>query len=249
MISYLYCQALKDVLLTQGVKTFEGTEALGIEETTVHTEFGQVQAKNVVICSDYKLEELENDAGHEVYHAQTFLGITRKLPEELVKNMFPESKLMVWDTDLIYQYFRVIGGNRLLLGGSNLLYTYQPNVAESVTSVRRKLQTYLHHNFPEFEKIDLEYIWPGLIGVSKDFLPLAGQSKLNNNVFYISGAAGLPWAAALGQYIAQKVLTGRDELDNYFSASRKFVLGAKTQSMLQKPITFALAHGYEKFVK
>ena len=32
--------------------------------------------------------------------------------------------MMVWDSKLIYNYFRITGDNRLLLGGANMWHTY-----------------------------------------------------------------------------------------------------------------------------
>ncbi len=94
----------------------------------------------------------------------------------------------------------------------------------------------------------MAYIWPGLIGVSKDFLPLAGQHKNFSNVYYIGGAAGLPWAAALGKYIADKIISGRQELDEHFTADRNFVVNKKLQSIISKPISFAVSHTKTKYI-
>ena len=55
--------------------------------------------------------------------------------------------------------------------------------------------------------------WPGLIGISKDFAPVVGCHPRYSSVHYAAGAAGLPWAAALGRYLAEKVLDGRHDVD------------------------------------
>ncbi len=244
--SYLYCQQLKDVLKNKGVRIFENCEVVKIQESGVKTKDHEVLAQSIVVATDRWAQDLVQE-GREIYHAQTFLGITRPLPDDLINYMFPKSKMMVWDTELIYQYFRVIGDNRLLIGGSNILYTYEPHAAISTALIRRKLQKYLHLNFPKLINVELEYLWPGLIGVSKDFLPVAGQKDGSKNIYYVGGAAGLPWAAALGLYLGEKILSGETKMDKFFDAKRKFVLGQKFQGLMGKPITFALAHGYEKF--
>ena len=55
---------------------------------------------------------------------QTFLGISQPLKPDQIKQIFPANPMMVWDTDLVYNYFRLTGDNRLLIGGGDVLYTY-----------------------------------------------------------------------------------------------------------------------------
>jgi glycine/D-amino acid oxidase-like deaminating enzyme len=89
-----------------------------------------------------------------------------------------------------------------------------------------------------------EYFWPGLIGVTQDLRPLAGFDENMKNVYYISAATGLPWAAALGRYSAERIVDKRDDLDIYFSPQRKFLFGNILQTILGKRITFPLANLY-----
>lgn len=248
MVPYLYCQDLKRSLQGQGVKVFEFTDVKQIHRNQVIAKQGSVRAEQIAVCTDYRFKGL-GAVSRAVYHAQTFLGITRPLGDDMVNSIFPESKLMVWDTDLIYSYYRLIGDNRLLLGGSNLFYTYQPHTALNTVLVRRKLERHMHLKFPILRNVDFEYLWPGFIGVTKDFLPVAGTVVGTDNIHYVGGAAGLPWAAALGQYIAQKIISGRQDMDHYFSAERDFFISGKTQALLTRPASFALAHAYEKFFK
>lgn len=247
MNSFAYCQSMKKVLLEAGVQIFEHSPVTEIKSGKVLANGFEITAKHIVVCADYWLSELGVNVP-EIYHAQTFLGITKPLPEETVKQLFPKDTYMVWDTDLIYQYYRMTGDNRLLIGGSSLLYTYQQHAAEGVAAMEQKLLQYLKHKFPKLA-VEFEYLWPGLIGVSKDFLPIAGIAPTMDNVYYVGAAAGLPWAAALGKYIAQKIISNKSDMDSLFSAERKFIPGKKVQAILGQPITFALAHSYDKFIK
>ena len=112
------------------------------------------------------------------------------------------------------------------------------------------MQRYLRQKFPDIP-VEIEYMWPGLIGVSKDFLPLTGQTDGKNEkkkgVYYISGAAGLPWAAALAQYIAEKITHGRDDFDADFTAVRTYPVPNAVQTVLTKPVSFAISHGVVKY--
>ncbi len=155
--------------------------------------------------------------------------------------------MMVWDTDLIYQYYRLVQGNRLIIGTSSLRYTYTKQRKDVPKSIIRKMYKYLNTKFPDVS-IKIDYVWPGLIGVSKDFLPILGVEKNMKNVYYAGASAGLPWAAALGEYLADKIFAGRNEFDKIFSPDRKFTPGAKSHRVLTKPLSFALSHGIKKYL-
>jgi len=248
IVSYLYCQGLKNVLVKQGVKVYERIPVTQINGHILHCGNYQVTAKNIIVSIDHFLPAL-GIVPHDVYHAQTFLALSSPLTLSEQKKIFPQDNLMVWDTDLIYQYYRMTGEGRLLLGGSNVLYTYKRQKSHSPQLVIKKLHRYLQTKFPEVD-IKLEYFWPGFIGVSKDFLPIAGQHPHLPYVYYIAGAAGLPWAAALGRYMADKIAdTKAGELDQYFATPRKYPINYTVQNILGKPITFALSHGITKYFK
>ncbi|MES2437214.1 MAG: FAD-binding oxidoreductase [Patescibacteria group bacterium] len=247
MISYLYCQELKESLQRDSMAIYEETPVTEITPVGIRTEKFIIQADKVVVCTDRFLPDF-NIAKDEVYHAQTFLAISEPLPHASVNALFPNAPVMVWDTDLIYQYYRLVEGNRLLLGSSSIVHTYNKNESSYTDGILRKMYRYLKEKFPHVP-VHFEYMWGGLIGVSKDFLPIAGRDPVNKNMFFIGACAGLPWAASLGEYIADKILEGRDEFDEVFSPSRKFPLGKNAQVILRKPLTFALSHGIKKYFK
>lgn len=249
IISYLYCQGLKEVLKKQGVRIYENTPVQQLDTKTINTVNGHaITAEHIVFCADHFLPSL-GLVPKDVYHAQTFLALSPPLPLEDQKKVFPDQPLLVWDTNLIYQYFRFTGEGRLLLGGSSLVYTYLPKEVYAPQFIIHKLSQYLRDKFPNL-KVDLEYLWSGLIGVSKDFLPVAGAHHELSDVYYIGGAAGLPWAAALGRYVADKIAKrSSTPFDQYFKTPRKYPIPYTVQNVLGKPITFALSHGVVKYLK
>ena len=131
--------------------------------------------------------------------------------------------MMAWDTDLIYHYFRLTHDNRLLLGGADIFSTYSSQPSFHNRRVFKQLSHYAQKYFPQLP-LQWEYMWPGLIGITKDLFPLAGKDKDNPNIYYISGAAGLPWAAALGRYAIDALYEKRDDLDEFFNPYRRFCI-------------------------
>jgi glycine/D-amino acid oxidase-like deaminating enzyme len=108
------------------------------------------------------------------------------------------------------------------------------------------LTSYLAKRFPD-ARVKFIACWPGLIGISKDFAPVLGCHPRYSSVHYAAGAAGLPWAAALGRYLAERVLDGRHDVDASLAVHRRFPIGPHVQAVLGAPAAFAMSHGILKF--
>lgn len=242
---FLYCQEMKKILHANGILIFEETPVIKIDDHMIQTVHGNVIADYIVVCADRFIPNL-GFLKKQIYHAQTFLMISECLSEEQISVLFPENKLMVWDTDLIYTYFRVTGDNRLLLGGGSLFTTYAGDEYHNYSRITSKLLGYLEQKFPKL-KINFVQQWPGLIGISKDLVPIAGRDRDKSHIYFISAAAGLPIAAALGRYSAEHLIDGRNDLDDYFSPYRTFAIGNTLQTFLGTKLSFAINNGIIKY--
>jgi gamma-glutamylputrescine oxidase len=242
--AWAYCQAMRDVLRDAGVTIHEKSCVTSVRDGSVSANGCTVTAGAIIACVDRSLPDLGmlKDA---VYRIQTFLAVSRSLTDARISEIFPESRLMVWDSDLIYSYFRVTTDNRLLLGVSSALYTYSHRRRSIVPRILRTMRSFVKEKFPH-TPVEFEYFWPGLIGVSKDLLPLAAKDPDRPTISYVSGATGLAWAAALGRYMAEKVQSNRFDLDAEFDPGRHFVVAPAIQSVIGKPASFALSHGVVK---
>ena len=238
--SYLYCQQMKKVLIEHGVKVFEQSPALHIDNHTITTPHAKITADYIIVCADRFIPML-GLLTQEVSQVQTFLMLSEQVSQDTIKSLYPENTYMVWDMELIYSYFRIAHGNRILLGGSTLWATYASQEYHNYMPIIKKLVNYFHTVFPQV-KVQFEHIWPGLIGVSKDIGPIAGPDKKYPHIYYIGAAAGLPIAAALGNYSAQYYLESRRDLDEYFSPYRSFAINNTVQRVLGKTVSFALSH-------
>lgn len=245
--SYAYCRALRAALERRGVRIYEGTSVTRFTGQGVEAAQGSVAASAVAVFTDHGLAAV-GPAGPAVYHVQTYLAVSKPLRDEDVRAIFPGDPLMVWDTDLVYQYFRLTGDGRLLIGASDLRHTYARRETRDNPGVLGTMRRYLAEQFPRV-RIELEYFWPGLLGVSKDFLPILGRHDAFPQVRFAGAGAGLPWAAALGEYVADQITGGRDELDAVLSPARPFTIGTRPQRLLGKPVSFALSHAAVKYLR
>lgn len=244
---YRGCAGLRQRLIEAGAQIFERSPVTRILENGVETAGGSVRAPAVIVCADRFLPAL-GLARREIYHVQTFLAISECLGSSDVNRIFPREPLMVWDTDLFYKYFRLTGDRRLLIGGSTLADTYAGHEQHRPERVVRRLTRYLAERFPDLQ-VKFVACWPGLIGITKDFAPVVGRHPRHSSVHFAAGAAGLPWAAALGRYLAENVLDGRNDVDEVLSVHRRFPIGPNLQAVLGAPSAFAVSHGILKFLR
>ena len=238
--AFTYCQDMKKVLQDSGIQIYENTPAISIDHNKVTTPHGQISAQSIIMCTDHHTPDLLPEMKYTIYHVQTFILISKPLSDEQMKSIFPNKQFMAWDTDMIYHYFRTTADNRILVGGASLYYTFASEEVHNSEYMIKDLSNYFYTKFPHATFVEFEAIWPGLIGISKDIFPIAGFDKNIPSLYYATACAGLPFAAALGDYASQAILQNRTDLDHYFSPYRKFALGKTVQNILGTKLTFAL---------
>ena len=149
---YRYCQSMKEALKEQGIQIYEETPAVDIQDH--QAELPRVQSKQSMLLFVWigtygRLPSVWD----KVYRVQTFIMLSAPLSERQALQIFPQNRYLVWDTDLVYQYFRLTGDNRLILGGASILNTYFGSESHNNNRVIRKLQNYFAHKFPQLDSI------------------------------------------------------------------------------------------------
>lgn len=236
--AYKYCTAMKNILMQQGVAIYEETPVLQVDAHMVTTLHATVKAETIVVCADRFIPTL-GKLTKEIYHVQNFLLLSQTLTDQEVQKIFPQRKLMAWDTEAIYNFYRMTG-NRLLLGGGSRWEAFNANASYHSEFMYKKLTRYFADTFPDIE-IQFEQLWPGLIGISKDIAPIVGHDASIQSIYYVGAPAGLTVAAMLGNYAADHIVDGDDTLKDYFSPYRTFRVGPVLQSILGTKLSFALS--------
>lgn len=246
--SFAYVQGLRGILAERGVMFYENTPISSVDATSALTESGyRISAEHVVVCVD-RLAPTLKAAPRDVYQVETYLSISEPLTEEDVARLFPSGRLMAADSDLIYQYFRLTADRRLLLGGGDYLTTYARKESNPHRIVG-KLKRYARTHFPDLP-LRLTHVWPGLLGVSKDLVPLVGKTE--SGAHFIAACTGLAWGASLGAYVGDKIVRNRDDFDHLFSPTRHFPLDPAmrlAQWFITTPMAFGLSHAYAKYLR
>lgn len=241
-----YCQEMKKLLLSKGVRIFENTEVHELEGNIAKTHLGSVKAKNILVCIDKMKGRFSKSFAKKYYHLQLYAAVSEPLSYEEMVSLFPKKELMCWDTRWDYIHYRPIAGNRILVGGSSAWTGYfaQRNRSSRVIeSFIRKLR----RAFPSINDVSFNYYWSGLIDVTKDLVPIVDYDKHNKSIQYALGCAGLNWAAYAGDYMARKVIdpAKTHDLSEFLGADRPFWISGGLQKILGKKISFFLNHLYE----
>ena len=242
--SFDYIRGLRESLRRGGLQIFEDSPATSVDGSDVHTAEGVVRGGHVFFCLDHAAAQI-GALKRQTYHAQAFLIISEPLEDETMASIFPDGPQLVWDTDLIYQYFRPTADRRLLVGGGLLSRTYAGEHENDTAPAEHVLQ-YVRERFPDLRDIRFESWWQGLIGVTKDFLPLAGRMKSDPRHFAALCAAGLPWSTLAAETAVRAAIDGDDSLERFFRPERSTTELELIQPIVPKPLVFALSHAYAK---
>jgi len=113
----------------------------------------------------------------------SFIIVTEPLPEQTLARLFPNRRSYT-TSRLMHNYFRVTPDSRLLFGGrARFTASEQPSDEKS----GRILRANLAQLFPELAEARIDYCWGGLVDITADRLPRAGQ---HDGVWFSMGYSG-----------------------------------------------------------
>jgi glycine/D-amino acid oxidase-like deaminating enzyme len=135
----------------------------------------------------------------------SFIVVTEPLPLELLNRLLPTRRSYVTSKN-VGNYFRVTPDNRLLFGGRARFAMSNPR---SDAKSGRVLRATLAQVFPELADVRIDYCWGGLVDMTADRLPRAGQHE---GLYYSMGYSGhgVQMSVLMGQVMAD-VLEGHPE--------------------------------------
>jgi len=143
---------MKNILLENGIEIYKSSEVIAINDHTVQTHPGSVEAEEIIFCAD-KLQVSVSHFANNVFHAPTFLSISEPLSETEINAVFPSGRFQCWDSDLVYSYFRLTGDNRILLGGGEMLTTFSLNVVNSSCVIDGVIKNF-KYKFPMLKSLE-----------------------------------------------------------------------------------------------
>jgi glycine/D-amino acid oxidase-like deaminating enzyme len=172
---------------------------------------GTVTAKQVLIATGASMTGPFGYFRRRVIPVGSFILATAPLTAEEADAIMP-TRRNATTTKNIGNYFRIAPDNRLIWGGRARFALSNP---ASDAKSGRILENGLRQTFPQLGRVRIDYCWGGVIDLTADRLPRAGE---HDGLFYAMGFSGhgAQMSVHMGQVMA-KVLVG-DAAANPFRA-------------------------------
>jgi gamma-glutamylputrescine oxidase len=241
---FAYITGLRNLLGTAGVKIFESSPATRVSGTRITTPSGSVDASAVIVALD-RFAARDGFEKNDTYQAQTALVLSEPLCPALFRSIFPGGPVMAWESDLLYRYFRPVGDDRILIGGGLVSQTYRRNLRND-SLIADNLVASFRKTFRELREVAFDCWWPGMIGVTKDFLPIAGRDPSRPGIFLAICPAGLPWGVMVGAEAARQAAGRPGLLQKFLKPGRGFTDLDALDPLLPRAPIVALSNYYAK---
>ena len=207
-----FVRGLADAAARHGARIHEQAPVTGIralpggghEITTPH---GRIEARQVLLASGISRTGPLGWVRRRIIPVGAFIIATEPLSPEQLDRLTPRRRMVV-DTKNLVNYFRHLPDNRLLFGGRARFAISNP---KSDVKSGRILHDSLLDVFPELASTRIDYCWGGMVDMTQDRLPRAGE---RNGIFYSMGYSGhgTQMSTLMGTIMAD-VLDGKAELN------------------------------------
>ena len=187
-----YAAGLADAATRHGARIWENAPLTGREKTgavwTLTTPRGTLTARRVIAATGAYFGEVPGAPlryfRRRLIPVGSFIVATRPLSPDEAAAVMPGDRTCVTSMN-IGNYFRLSPDNRLIFGG---------RARFSATSDQRSdarsghiLKASLTSIFPQLSGVEIDYCWGGLVGMTKDRFPRAGEA---DGLIYGMGYSG-----------------------------------------------------------
>lgn len=188
-------RGLKRVAETMGIRIFENTPMLSLEEkrpATITTPKGVVTADKVVIATNAWMPQQFKEFSRTVTLVSSDMLITQPIPG-LLKTVGLESGCAVVDSRTFVHYYRTTEDGRLMMGKGGNMFAFANRVSSAFDQPSRYqpiLNNALKKFFPGIQWQQVETTWTGPSDRSVSGFPFFGRLRNNPNIFYGLGYSG-----------------------------------------------------------
>jgi glycine/D-amino acid oxidase-like deaminating enzyme len=172
----------------RGVRIHEQTEVTGLNRISGHehevaTANGTVRAKQVLLATGSTTGRAFKHFQKRILPVGSFIIVSEPLSAETADELLPTRRMASDSRNLIY-YFRITPDQRLLFGGRAKFSASDPR--EDVSS-RLILEKGMLEVFPQLRGTSIDYCWGGLVDMTMDRMPHAGE---HDGLYYSMGYSG-----------------------------------------------------------
>lgn len=203
--------------LPKNVQLCELTPVTHIEQDSpikLHTPDGMITAKKLVLTNNSFAQEFGYFSG-ELLPVFTYAGLTQQLTPDEQKQVEGDSDWGVIPADPFGSTVRRTPGQRILVRNS---FTFNPNGKSSPQTLEHVKKHIVHSfnaRFPMLDKVNMEYVWGGVMCMSRNHMPYFGE--LGKNVFGAGchNGIGVTKGTITGKLLADYLANQRSDLLSY----------------------------------
>ncbi len=204
-----FAVGLANAAARRGARLFEHAAVTSIEKDgtgyRVESSRGTLHAEQVLIATGPSRHGPFSWYRRRMAPVGSFIVVTEPLPGDALSRLFPKRRSYT-TSRLMHNYFRVTSDSRLLFGGrARFTASEQPSDEKS----GRILRANLAQLFPSLAGARIDYCWGGLVDITADRLPRAGQ---HGGIWFSMGYSGhgTQMSTHMGQVMAE-VMSGNPE--------------------------------------
>jgi glycine/D-amino acid oxidase-like deaminating enzyme len=205
-----FVRGLADAATRRGARIFENASVTKLRrirgyEHEVTTSRGTLRASQVLLATGTSTVGPFARFRRRIVPIGSFIIVTEPLSPELVNELMP-TRRMATDTKNLTHYFRITPDHRLLFGGRARFAMSNPR---SDAKSGKILERAMLSVFPQLAGTRIDYCWGGLVDMTADRLPRAGE---HDGLFYSMGYSGhgTQMSTHMGIIMAQ-VMSGKPE--------------------------------------
>lgn len=152
----------------------------------VHTRRGTIDASQVLVATGATSIGAFSSFSfwrRRIVPIGSFIIVTEPLDAAVVQGLLPQRRTYT-TTDTLHNYFRVTPDNRLVFGGRARFALSSPRSDAKSGQVLREQMVGI---FPSLRDVRIAYCWGGIVDMTQDRLPHAGEK---DGLFYSMGYSG-----------------------------------------------------------
>ena len=205
-----FVRGLAMAAVRAGARVHERTPVTSVrrvrgQQHDVVTPAGTIRADQVLVATGSRTDRAFAHFRRRIVPVGSYIIVTEPLGRDLVDHLIPRRR-MVSDTLNFTYYFRITPDDRMLFGGRARFTSADPSAdAKSGRILRKGMESV----FPELRDVRIDYCWGGLVDLTRDRLPRAGEHE---GMFYSMGhnGHGVQMSTFMGQRMAE-VMDGKPE--------------------------------------
>lgn len=208
-----FANGLAQAALRHGAQIHTSTTVQRIERVQgqvhrLHTPGGVVRANQVLLATGASRHGSYGSFGwlrRRIVPIGSFMVVTEPLGAERANALLAQRRTYTTIAN-IHNYFRLTPDHRLLFGGRARFAISSP---QSDATSGEILRAGLAATFPQLGRVRLDYCWGGLVDVTQDRLPQAGE---RDGLFYSMGYSGhgTQMSVHMGQCMAEVMAGNQD---------------------------------------